>query len=164
MKPYVTLYYSINYSNNEYKKVANNTLLEYKLEKLYKYNCAFGRKYVRLVPVGGVFNNKKMKIIEYNDKHPNFYEHEDIESYKNSHLEILPTTYDSSDSSEEFIYNGRNHNSRNDTSTSDSEDSNESDEEDNEHEYVIQTISTSDENTEEDSDDDLEDNDSDNDN
>ena len=158
MKPYITLYYTIKYSNNEYKKIAADALLEYKLKKLYKYNCAFGRKYVRLVPIGNVFNKKKMKIIEYNDNHPNFYEQEDIESYKLSHLEILPTTYDSSDSSEDSHESREEDNLHNETSTSNSEDSDESDEEDNENEYVIQIISTSDENTEEDSDDDTEDN------
>jgi hypothetical protein len=91
MQPYLFLYYTIQYSAEEYRIIDAQRHLKYKLNKLYKYNPAFGRKIIRLKRVG--FSKKMKKYIEFNDKHPIFDEHIDMKTYQKIHLELIETKY-----------------------------------------------------------------------
>jgi hypothetical protein len=89
------LYYVIEYSSEEYRIIDAELLLKYKLKKLYKYNVAFGRKIVKLKPVG--FSTRRQRYIEFCDNHPNFDEPVDMEVYQKTHTEIIENEYSSSE-------------------------------------------------------------------
>ena len=93
MRPYLFLYYTVNYSAEEYRIIDAETHLRYKLKRLYSYNPCFGRKLVRLKQV--MFSTKMTKYVEFSDKHPDFDEPMDIKTYQKTHLEIINTKYSS---------------------------------------------------------------------
>lgn len=89
MKPYLTLYYSSNYSLNTYNKVFCYKKLHMKLHEFKKFNPNFGRKKVHLTETKPF---SKFKKIEYyfDDNHVDFYESvscdDSKKSFMNSHL------------------------------------------------------------------------------
>lgn len=91
LRPYLLLYYIIEYSTEEYKIYEAEMHLKYKLKRLYEYNPAFGRKIVKLQRVG--FANKMMKIIEFSSKHPYFDEQTDTRTFHITHLEMVDANY-----------------------------------------------------------------------
>jgi hypothetical protein len=95
MRPYLLLYYIIEYSSEEYRIINAEEMLKYKLKKLYKYNVAFGRKIVKLKRVG--FSARREKHIEFSDNHPNFDDPVDMEAYQKTHTEIIDNESSSSE-------------------------------------------------------------------
>jgi hypothetical protein len=91
MRPYLFLYYTILYSAEEYRVINATDELNYKLDRLYKYNPAFGRKIIRLKRV--MFSKTMRKEIVYNQKCPNFDEPMDVKTYQKNHLEIIEPEY-----------------------------------------------------------------------
>jgi hypothetical protein len=100
LRPYLLLYYIVEYSSEEYRIGDAEYLLKYKLKRLYEHNPAFGRKIVKLKRVGP-FSKKMTKVIEFCSKHPDFDEPIDMATYQKTHLEIIDTNYASSEESEE---------------------------------------------------------------
>jgi hypothetical protein len=99
LRPYLLLYYVIEYSSEEYRIGDTEYLLKYKLKRLYHHNPAFGRKIVKLKRVG--FSKKMIKTIEFCSKHPDFDEPMDMATYQKTHLEMVDANYLSSEESEE---------------------------------------------------------------
>jgi hypothetical protein len=95
MRPYLLLYYVIEYSSEEYRIIDAELLLKYKLKKLYKHNVAFGRKIIKLKRVG--FSTRRQRYIEFNANHPKFDEPVDMEVYQKTHIEIIENEYSSSE-------------------------------------------------------------------
>jgi hypothetical protein len=91
LRPYLLLYYIIEYSSEEYKITDAEENLKYKLQRLYEYNSSFGRKIVKLKRVG--FSKRMIRITEFNSDHPHFDEAIDIETYQKTHLEIVDIKY-----------------------------------------------------------------------
>ena len=91
MRPYLSLYYMILYSTDEYAIINSKKELIYKLKRLYKYNPTFGRKIVKLKRNG--FSKKMHKEIEYDKKCPNFDDPIDATVYHNTHIVIVEPTY-----------------------------------------------------------------------
>lgn len=95
MRPYLLLYYVVEYSSEEYRIIDAELLLKYKLKKLYKHNIAFGRKIVKLKRVG--FSTRRQRYIEFSDNHPTFDEPVNMEVYQKTHTEIIENEYSSSE-------------------------------------------------------------------
>jgi len=95
MRPYLLLYYIIEYSSEEYRTINAEELLKYKLKKLYKHNVAFGRKIVKLKRVG--FSARRERYIEFSDNHPKFHDPVDMEVYKKTHIELIENECSSSE-------------------------------------------------------------------
>lgn len=91
MRPYLFLYFTINYSAEEYRIIDAETHLQYKLKRLYLHNPCFGRKIVKLKQAG--FSTKMTKYTEFSDKHPDFDEPIDLKTYQKTHLEIINAKY-----------------------------------------------------------------------
>jgi hypothetical protein len=91
MIPYLELYYIIRYSTEEYR--VNNAKLKllYKLNRLYKYNQAFGRKIIKVKREG--LSTKMNKTITYNDNYISFDEIVDNKVYQESHIELIEENY-----------------------------------------------------------------------
>jgi len=101
LRPYLLLYYIIEYSSEEYKITDAEEILKYKLKRLYQHNSAFGRKIIKLKRVG--FSKRMIRITEFNSYHPHFDEPIDIETYQKTHLEIVDAKYSNSeDVAEEY--------------------------------------------------------------
>ena len=103
LRPYLLLYYITQYSAEEYRVIDAEAQLHYKLKKLYQNNPAFGRKLVKLKRVG--FSTRRVRYIEFSDKHPDFDEPVDIETYQKTHLEMIEAEYSSSDEDEDATPN-----------------------------------------------------------
>jgi hypothetical protein len=99
LRPYLLLYYITQYSAEEYRVIDAETQLNHKLKKLYQTNPAFGRKIIKLKRVG--FSTRRVRYIEFCDKHPDFDEPNDIETYQKTHLEMIESEYSSSDDEDE---------------------------------------------------------------
>jgi hypothetical protein len=95
MRPYLLLYYIIEYSSEEYRIINAEEMLKYKLKKLYKYNVAFGRKIVKLKRIG--FSTRRQRYIEFSDNHPNFEDPVDMEAFQKTHTEIIDNESSSSE-------------------------------------------------------------------
>jgi hypothetical protein len=91
LRPYLLLYFIIEYSAEEYRIHYTEEELKYKLQRLYKHNPVFGRKTVKLTRVG---STKRMtKTIDYSTNHPYFDEPIDTQTYKKTHLEIIEVNH-----------------------------------------------------------------------
>ena len=74
MKPYLSLWISSMYSQIATVKQSNFKCLAKKITEFYKYNPAFGRRFVRIVP--NPMQWKKTTLVEeFNDKHIKFHTH-----------------------------------------------------------------------------------------
>jgi hypothetical protein len=91
LRPYLLLYYIVEYSSEEYRKQDAVDELKYKLNRLYNYNPFFGRKIVKLKRVG--YCKKLIKVIEFSTNHPYFDEPIDIPTYQRTHLEMIDANY-----------------------------------------------------------------------
>jgi hypothetical protein len=100
LRPYLLLYYIIEYSSEEYRIGDTEEHLKYKLKRLYEHNPAFGRKIVKLKRVGP-FSKKMTKVIEFCSKHPDFDEPISMETYQKTHLEMVDANYLGNEESEE---------------------------------------------------------------
>jgi hypothetical protein len=87
LRPYLLLYYIIEYSSEEYRRQYAEDELKYKLKRLYKYNPLFGRKIVKMKRIG--YSGRMIKITEFSTNHPYFDEPIDIQTYQRTHLEIV---------------------------------------------------------------------------
>uniref|UniRef100_A0A6C0HI79 Uncharacterized protein n=1 Tax=viral metagenome TaxID=1070528 RepID=A0A6C0HI79_9ZZZZ len=115
MRPYLLLYYITEYSSEEYRTINAEEILKYKLKRLYKHNCAFGRKIVKLKREG--FSKKRTRYIEFSNNHPNFDEPVDMEVYQKTHTEIVETDYSSSEEENTNTIYNTNRVSRNNNNT-----------------------------------------------
>lgn len=91
LRPYLLLYYIIEYSSEECRITDAEEILKYKLKRLYEHNSAFGRKIIKLKRVR--FSNRMIRTIVFNSDHPYFDDPIDIKTYQKTHLEIVDTTY-----------------------------------------------------------------------
>lgn len=91
LRPYLLLYYIVEYSSEEYRKQDAVDELKYKLNRLYNYNPFFGRKIVKLKRVG--YCKKLIKVIEFSTNHPYFDEPIDIQTYQRTHLEMIDANH-----------------------------------------------------------------------
>lgn len=91
MAPYLELFYISRYSTEEYRVNDAKLKLLYKLNCLYKYNPAFGRKIIRLKREG--LSTKMIKTITYNDNYISFDKVVDTVVYQHSHLEMIEENY-----------------------------------------------------------------------
>jgi hypothetical protein len=103
LRPYLLLYYITQYSAEEYRVIDAEAQLKYKLKKLYQNNPAFGRKIIKLKRVG--FSTRRVRYIEFCDKHPDFDEPIDIETYQKTHLEMIEAEYSSSEDEDDTTNN-----------------------------------------------------------
>ena len=87
LRPYLLLYYTIEYSSEEYRRQDAEDELKYKLKRLYKYNSLFGRKIVKMKRIGS--SKRMIKTTEFSTNHPYFDEPIDIHTYQRTHLEIV---------------------------------------------------------------------------
>ena len=99
LRPYLLLYYITQYSAEEYRVIDAETQLNHKLKKLYQTNPAFGRKIIKLKRMG--FSTRRVRYIEFSDKHPDFDEPIDIETYQRTHLEMIEAEYSSIEEDED---------------------------------------------------------------
>uniref|UniRef100_A0A6C0JX96 Uncharacterized protein n=1 Tax=viral metagenome TaxID=1070528 RepID=A0A6C0JX96_9ZZZZ len=120
LRPYLLLYYIIQYSSEEYRICDAEEHLKHKLKRLYDYNPAFGRKMIKINRVG--FSKKIVKTTEFNNKHPYFDYPIDMQTYQKTHLEMVDTIFmnnsesnnneedsDDEEPAEEDDVNGENH-------------------------------------------------------
>jgi hypothetical protein len=98
LRPYLLLYYITQYSAEEYRVIDAEAQLTYKLKRLYQDNPAFGRKLIKLKKVG--FSTRRVRYIEFCDKHPDFDEPIDSETYQKTHLEMIEAEYSDSEEDE----------------------------------------------------------------
>ena len=91
LRPYLLLYYTVEYSAEEYRRQDAEDELKYKLKRLYKCNPLFGRKIVKLKRVGS--SKRIIKTTEFSTNHPYFDEPIDIPTYQRTHLEMIDANH-----------------------------------------------------------------------
>ena len=91
LRPYLLLYYIVEYSSEEYRRHCAEDKLKYKLNRLYKHNPVFGRKIVKLKRIGS--SKRMIKTTEFSTNHPYFDEPVNIQTYQRTHLEMVDANY-----------------------------------------------------------------------
>jgi hypothetical protein len=104
MRPYLELYMISRYSNEDSKGQTAEKMLQYKLNKLYKYNPNFGKKIIKLKNIK-MFGRLMRREITYCDNMPIFIEPYDRETFQNSHLEIAEFIFDNEVDVQNNTYN-----------------------------------------------------------